>query len=163
LANATGASGPQTRGLVLALAVAGLCGCGQVASLESRARILSEPACTDFFFPIYFARDSADLSRPAQTEIAGAGRHTAGCMVAQVTVVGLPANPPPSGPGLGESEGPAPDLAHERARRLAQALIGAGLPEPVFQISPFGAAGAAAQGAPGQGRRRADVYIRFQH
>jgi outer membrane protein OmpA-like peptidoglycan-associated protein len=132
------------------VAAACLAGCAQVSGLETRARILSEPPCTDFFFPIYFAAGSAELSRPAQKVVANAGRHVADCTVAQVEVV-----------GLADYKGPAVAnlaLSRRRAERVAGALTQAGRPARVFHLSARGEG--AGGGAPL--RRRADVFIRFQ-
>lgn len=135
-------------GAALVAAGAVLAGCGQVSGLETQARILSEPPCTDFFFPIYFAARSAEITRPALRVIRNAGRHADGCRGPMVEVVGL-ADP-------GQQAGSA--LSRERARSLAEALQAAGLPSPGFQPNPLGAGA-----PPGPERRRADVFIRFQH
>ncbi len=136
-------------GAALAAAGAVLAGCGQVSGLETGARILSEPPCTDFFFPIYFGSRSADVTPAAQRVIRNAGRHAQGCSGPHVEVVGL-ADP------QGEA-GSA--LSRERAQHMAQALQAAGLPQPSFQSNPLG------PDAPELSveRRRADVYIRFAH
>jgi outer membrane protein OmpA-like peptidoglycan-associated protein len=133
---------------VLAL---GLAGCGEVSGLETQARILAEPPCTDFFFPVYFAARSAELSPAALRVIRNAGRQAQGCRGPKVEVVGL------AGP---DQPGSAPALSRERARRLAEAFHAAGLPPAGFQANAFGAAGAA---RPAPERRRIDVYVRFQH
>ena len=133
-----------------------LAGCGHVSGLETQARILSEPPCTDFFFPIYFADKSADLSGPARRVIGNAGRHAKGCQIDKVEVT-----------GLADYDGPADanlDLSRERARKVAEALEAAGLPEAEFHLSALGEAGAVtASGKAAPLRRRADVYIRFVH
>jgi outer membrane protein OmpA-like peptidoglycan-associated protein len=138
---------------VLALAAV-LGGCGHMSEMETQVRILAEPACTDFFFPIYFANRSDRLSLPARALILHAGRHARGCEVAQVQVV-----------GLADDNGPADArlaLSRQRARHVAEALMAAGLPPAQFQLSPLGdAAPAPRPDAPL--KRRADVYIRFVH
>ncbi len=143
------ATGRFGAGAALAAAGALLAGCGQVSGLETQARVLSEPPCTDFFFPIYFGSRSADVTSAAQRVIRNAGRHAAGCSGPKVEVVGL-ADP------QGEA-GSA--LSRERARHVAEALQGAGLPQPSFQPNPLG------PNAPELSveRRRADVFIRFDH
>lgn len=123
-------------------------GCGQVSGLETQARILAEPPCTDVFFPIYFAARSAELSAAAERVIRNAGHQAQGCRGFQVEVVGLA--DPESGAGS--------DLSRQRARRLARALEASGLPPPRFQADAFGAAA-----APAPDRRRIDVFVRFQH
>ena len=126
------------RGLIAALLIAAgaasLAGCGSMSGLETRARILSEPPCTDFFFPIYFARRSAELTKAAQGVVANAGGHAKGCTIAKVEVIGLADYRRPSADGLA--------LSRERARLLDEALKGAGLPSPSYQLSALGDAGA---------------------
>jgi len=125
-----------------------LAGCGPVSGLETQARILSEPPCTDFFFPVYFGARSAEITSAAARVIRNAGRHAQGCQGPRVEVVGL-ADPGQPGPA---------DLSRRRAQHLAGALDAAGLPPAVFQPSPLG------PGAPPPpDGRRADVFIRFQH
>lgn len=139
----------------VALAVLGLGACARVSGLETRARILSEPPCTDFFFPIYFAGKSVELSGPARGVIANAGRHANGCTVASVEVTGLADYNGPANANLVLSRG--------RAKIVADALQKAGLPEAEFHLSALGEDGAVTNGKPEPLRRRADVYIRFVH
>ncbi|MGZ3272204.1 MAG: OmpA family protein [Caulobacteraceae bacterium] len=142
------------KGMVTTVAAAlglGLAGCGQVSGLETQARILAEPPCTDFFFPIYFGERSADVSPAALRVIRNAGRQIQDCRGPMVEVVGLP------DPG---QEPASADLSRIRARRLAAALAAAGLPAARFQPNAFGDA---APGRSNPDRRRADVFIRFQH
>jgi outer membrane protein OmpA-like peptidoglycan-associated protein len=133
-----------------ALAAAGavLAGCGPVSGLETEARILAEPTCTDFFFPIYFGSGSADVTPAAGRVVRSAGRHAQDCQGTKVSVEGLP-----------DPQGAAgSDLSRTRARHLAEALQAAGLPPAAFEANPLG------PGAPPTlERRRADVFIRFQH
>jgi outer membrane protein OmpA-like peptidoglycan-associated protein len=138
----------------LVAAAAALAGCSQMSGLETRARILAEPPCTDFFFPIYFADRSSDLSKSAQGVIDNAGKHAQGCTVTQVQVTGLADFQGTQADNL--------DLSRRRARNVAQALAKVGLPRPAFQLDALGDAGATAGGTPVPLRRRADVYIRFQ-
>jgi outer membrane protein OmpA-like peptidoglycan-associated protein len=124
-----------------------LASCGPVSGLETEARILAEPACTDFFFPIYFGSRSAEVTAPAERVIRSAGRHAQDCQGTKVEVEGLP-----------EPEGVSgSDLSRERARHLADALKAAGLPPAGFQPNPLGP-----NAPPGIERRRADVFVRFQ-
>ena len=132
-------------GLALGLALAG---CGPVSGLETQARILSEPPCTDFFFPVYFGDRSAELTAAARRVIRNAGRHADGCRVARVDVVGL-ADPREGGQG--------PELSRERARRLAEALTVVALPPASFQPNSLGVTA-----EPTPARRRADVFIRYE-
>lgn len=138
------------RVVAAALAAAGaiLAGCGQVSGLETQARILAEPPCSDFFFPIYFGTGSAEITAAAARVIRNAGGHAQGCSGPKVEVVGL-ADP------QGEA-GSA--LSRERARRVIEALQAAGLSAVSFQPNPLGA-----NLPPGPERRRADVFVRFEH
>lgn len=142
------AFGRLRAGAILIAAGAALAGCGQVSGLETQARILSEPPCTDFFFPIYFGSRSAEITSAARRVIRNAGRHAQGCSGPRVEVVGL-ADP------KGEA---GSTLSRERARRVAEALQAAGLPPASFQPNPLGG-----NAPPGPERRRADVFIRFEH
>jgi outer membrane protein OmpA-like peptidoglycan-associated protein len=119
-----------------------------MSGLETQARILAEPPCTDFFFPVYFAARSAEVSPAAAKVIRNAGRQAQGCRGPSVEVVGV-ADP-------GNGAGPA--LSRERGRRLAEALEAAGLPAARFQANSLGGAA-----RPAPERRRLDVFIRFQH
>ncbi len=138
-----------SRWTAAAAIVLGLAGCAQVSGLETQARILAEPPCTDFFFPIYFAARSAEVSPAALRVIRNAGRQAEGCRGPVVEVVGLAE---PSG------EGEAGGLSSRRGQRLAAALETASLPPASFQPNALGTAA-----APPIERRRADVFIRFQH
>jgi outer membrane protein OmpA-like peptidoglycan-associated protein len=133
--------------LVLAMALGG---CGAATRLQ----IASVPRCTAFFFPVYFADRSAELTPAAAKVIANAGLHSSGCKPASVEVVGLADYKGPSEPNF--------ELSRQRAERVAGALAKAGLPEPTFKISAIGEAGAyKADGTPKPLRRRAEVTIRF--
>jgi len=143
----------QATGAVLAVlaAAAALGGCGGAAT---RLQIATVPRCTDFFFPVYFAGRSAELTPAATKVIANAGAHSAGCKLASVEVVGLADYRGPAEPNF--------ELSRQRAARVADALAKAGLPAPTFKISAIGEAGAyRADGTPKPLRRRADVTIRF--
>ena len=142
------AFGRLRAGAALAAAGAVLAGCGPVSGLETEARVLAEPACTDFFFPIYFGGRSAEVTPAAARVIRSAGRHAQDCRGIKVEVVGLP---DPQGAAGSE-------LARQRARHLADALLAAGLPAAGFQANPLGP-----DAPPTLERRRADVFIRFEH
>jgi outer membrane protein OmpA-like peptidoglycan-associated protein len=145
---AMAAFGRLGSGAMLAIAAAVLAGCGPVSGLETEARILAEPACTDFFFPIYFGSRSAEITPAAGRVIRSAGRHAQDCRGTTVEVVGLP--DPQSAAGS--------DLSRRRAQRLSEGLQTAGLPSATFQPNPLGP-----DAPPTLERRRADVFIRFQH
>lgn len=139
-------------GLAAALATGALAACGPVSGLETQARILSQPACSDFFFPIYFRDRSAEAPPATRRVVAAAGQRSRGCRFEQVKVIGLPDARAPAAPQLA--------LARQRAAQVTQMLEAAGFPAPVFQLSPFGEAGAGRAGA-GVPPRRVDVYVRF--
>jgi outer membrane protein OmpA-like peptidoglycan-associated protein len=137
---------------VLLLASGGLAGCGSVSGLETQARILSQPSCSDFFFPIYFGGRSPDVSGAARRTMGAAALRSHGCRYDRVKVVGLPDPEAAVDAKL--------ELSRERARRVAEALKAAGFPDPVFQLSPLGEAGVNLPSAQIP-RKRADVYVRF--
>jgi outer membrane protein OmpA-like peptidoglycan-associated protein len=137
---------------VLLAAGAGLAGCGSVSGLETQARILSQPSCSDFFFPVYFGGRSTDVSRAARHTMGAAALRSRGCRFDQVKVVGLP---DPTAPVDAKLE-----VSRERARHVAEALKAAGFPDPVFQLSPLGEAGANLPSTQTP-RKRADVYVKF--
>lgn len=135
---------------VTALSVA-LGACAPMSGLETRARILAQPSCSDFFFPIYFAPGSVEVNGAARRVMQAAGRRSEGCRIEEVKAVGLP-DPAGSDPQM--------VLPRERARRVASALQAAGFPAPIFQLSALGEAGETLPGAKTP-RRRADVFVRF--
>lgn len=137
---------------VVWLASGGLSACGPVSGLETQARILSQPACSDFFFPIYFSGRSPDVPGAARRTISASALRSHGCRFDQIKVVGLP---DPKAQVSGKLE-----LSRERARRVVEAFKAAGLPEPLFELSPYGEAGANLPSTQTP-RRRADVYVRF--
>jgi outer membrane protein OmpA-like peptidoglycan-associated protein len=140
--------------LILAAGAGLLAGCGSMSGLETRARILAEPPCTDFFFPIYFADRSAALSKAAESVIVNAGKHAQGCQVAQVQVQGLA--------DFTGTPQDTLDLSRQRARNVAAALTKAGLQTPTFQLDALGDSRAPVDKSVTL-RRRADVFIKFQH
>jgi outer membrane protein OmpA-like peptidoglycan-associated protein len=135
-----------------ALGMGALAGCSSVSGLETEARVLAQPACSDFFFPIYFKERRSEVPAAARRVIAASGQRSRGCRIAEVKVVGLPDPKAPPEAKL--------VLAHDRSTRVVEALKAAGFPEPVFQLSALGDAAANAPGAT-LPRRRADVYVRF--
>jgi len=141
--------------IVLGAGAGLLAGCGSMSGLETRARILSEPPCTDFFFPIYFADRSVALSKAAEGVIVNAGKHAQGCQISQVQVQGLA--------DFSGTKQDNLDLSRQRARNVAAALAKAGLPPATFQLDALGDSRAPNEKPDAAVRRRADVFIRFQH
>jgi len=84
--------------------------------------------------------------------VGASSQRSRGCRIVEVKVVGLPDPKAPAGPPLA--------LAHDRAMRVVEILKTAGFPDPVFQLSPLGEAGANLPDAQ-LPRRRVDVYVRF--
>lgn len=151
---ALAATKTRLSGLAAVVVLTALAGCAQVSEVETQARIMAQPACSDFFFPIYFADRSDQLSAAARGVIDNAGRHARGCMLAQVQVVGLADDKGPQDARLA--------LSRQRARHVAEALTAAGLSPTDFQLSPLGE-GAPSPAANAPLRRRADVFVRFMH
>jgi outer membrane protein OmpA-like peptidoglycan-associated protein len=141
--------------VLAAVVAAGLAaaGCAQVSGAGARVQIASTPHCTDFFFPISFANKSPALTRQAQRVVAEAGVHARGCTIAKVEVVGLADDRGPPEPNR--------KLSRERARRLADALTGAGLPAPAFRLRAVGEEGPVAEDVARPVRRRTEVFVTF--
>jgi len=94
--------------------------------------------CTDTPFTIYFERGSDQLTATARQAIAYAAAQVKGCKLGEVEVLGL------SG-----AEGQQPqnlELARRRANVVAQALTGAGLPSPVYDVQALGTLGSRYRG-----------------
>ena len=137
-------------------------GCGLVVlglsaqgcTTPDRARLVSEPRCTDSEFQVYFAEQSAEVSRAARRVVRSAAYQAKGCQVAAVDVVGLADFHGPAEPNLA--------LSRQRAQAVADALVKAGLPAPQFHVAALGDKGAVtAEGQIEPLRRRADVYVRY--
>jgi outer membrane protein OmpA-like peptidoglycan-associated protein len=140
--------------LAAAVLAAGLSGCAQVSGVGARVQISSTPRCTDFFFPVSFVNKSDALTPQAERVVADAGGHAKGCPMARVQVVGL----------AEDSALPQPDgaLSLQRAGRLAEALVKAGLPRPTFKLRAVGEDGAIAEDVARPVHRRTTVYIVFE-
>jgi hypothetical protein len=92
------------------------------------------PVCADVNFPIYFAKGSDQLSEPAHQAILAGAAEVKTCTVSEVDVL-----------GLADLDGPAAAnqaLSRRRASIVAQALIAAGMPAPLFDVEGLGEAGA---------------------
>ncbi len=116
------------------------------------AFVATPSPCSDDHFPVYFAEGSDQLSSPARQLIAAKARELKACHVKGVRVV-----------GLADATG-TPDanltLSQRRARRVAEALAGSGLPAPAFEVRAAGAEGAVRRnGQEEPVRRRAEVYL----
>ncbi len=92
------------------------------------------PVCADVNFPIYFAKGSDKLSDPARQAILAGAAQVKACKVSEVDVL-----------GLADVDGPAAanqDLSRRRASIVAQTLIAAGMPAPLFDVEGLGESGA---------------------
>jgi outer membrane protein OmpA-like peptidoglycan-associated protein len=92
------------------------------------------PVCADVNFPIYFAKGSDTLSEPAHQAILAGAAQVKTCKVSEVDVL-----------GLADVDGPAAAnqaLSRRRASTVAQALIAAGMPAPLFDVEGLGESGA---------------------
>jgi peptidoglycan-associated lipoprotein len=143
------------RAASLAVLAINLAGCVQMPGMGQRAQVASAPRCTDYFFSVYFAEKSAALTKQAQRVVTVAGKHVQGCTVAKVQVVGLADYHGPAEPNM--------ELSRQRAQRVSEALVQAGLPEPAFRLRAVGEDGAIAPDGAKPMRRRTDVFITFAH
>jgi outer membrane protein OmpA-like peptidoglycan-associated protein len=110
------------------------------------------PTCADVNFPIYFAKGSDQLSDPAHQAILAGAAQVKSCKVSEVDVL-----------GLADVDGPAAAnqaLSRRRASIVAQALIAAGMPAPLFDVEGLGETGArTAHGRRAILQRKAEVDI----
>ena len=110
-------------------------------------------SCEDFSFPIYFERDSEQLTAAAQKVIVQAGQRVRGCTLGPLEVVGLAE--------AGKSRARGLEVSRRRAEVVADALKRSGLPAPSFDIDAVGSAGArVSRGRREPLRRRTEVVIR---
>lgn len=131
--NLTSTAAAWMRGVALASAIGAL-----VAGCASAPRPIAvravAPVCADVNFPIYFAKGSDQLSDPAHQAILAGAAQVKACKVSEVDVL-----------GLADIDGPAAAnqaLSRRRASIVAQALITAGMPAPLFDVEGLGASGA---------------------
>lgn len=108
--------------------------------------------CANSSLVIYFDEGSDHLTQPARELIAETARQVHGCAIAGVRVVGL-------ADAVGAPEANL-TLSQRRARRVAEALVGQGMPAPEFQVSAVGENGAILPGGREEPvRRRAEVFL----
>ncbi|MHB8283521.1 MAG: OmpA family protein [Caulobacteraceae bacterium] len=110
------------------------------------------PTCADVAFPIYFAKGSDQLSEPARQAILAGAAQVRACKVSEVDVL-----------GLASVDGDAASnqaLSRRRASIVAQTLIAAGMPGPLFDVEGLGESGArTVHGAHAILQRKAEVDI----
>ena len=115
---------------------------------------VTENACHDTNFPIYFDRGSDQLTAEARALISAVGGQMKSCKVASAEVVGL------TGAG-GPSEQASLELSKRRADVVGRALAQAALPVPKIDLLAEGASGAVTpRGKPEPLRRRTEVILR---
>ena len=136
----------------LLVAATTISGC---AMTHDRSRLVKDSSCTDFSFQIYFAEDSARVSRAAQGLIAESAQQLQGCPPAAVEIVGLADYQGPAAANLA--------LSRQRGEAAARALARAGFPAPRFRVLAAGEDGSiTARGDAEPLRRRAEVLVTFK-
>lgn len=134
------------------VAATALSGC---AATRDRSRLVRDARCADFSFQIYFAENSAQVSRSARGVVAEAGRQIKGCPAAVIEIVGLADYRGDAAANLA--------LSRQRGEAVALVLTRAGFPQPAFRVQAAGEAGAVtAAGDAEPLRRRAEVFVRYQ-
>ena len=136
--------------MALGLTVAG---CAATGGYKQRSDLVSDPStCADKRFEVYFVPDRATLTDAARMAIGMTATQLQGCQIKHVKVTGLAdARSGTAAANLSISE--------RRARAVAEALAGAGLPAPAFDIEAAGADGAVVGGVNDPLRRRTEVLI----
>jgi peptidoglycan-associated lipoprotein len=143
---------------ILPIAVAGLtmalvAGCTTPGVYKKRSDLVSNPAaCGAKRFEVYFDQDQARLTAAARQAISLTATQLQGCDVTKVQVLGL--SDARSGTAAANQT-----LSEQRARSVAEALVGVGLPAPAFEVAGGGADGAKVNGVNDPLRRRTEVVI----
>ena len=139
--------------VVLLTAGRAAAGCAATSGYKERSDLVSNPsACADKRFEVYFVPDRATLTDAARQAIGMTATQLQGCQIKHVKVTGLAdARSGTAAANLTISE--------QRARAVAEALAGAGLPAPAFDIEAAGAEGALVGGVNDPLRRRTEVLI----
>ena len=136
-------------GLTFAL----LAGCAPSGAYKTRSDLVSNPAaCGVKRFEVYFDQDQARLTAAARQAISLTATQLQGCDVTKVQVLGLA--DARSGTAAANQT-----LSEQRARSVAEALAGVGLPAPAFEVAAAGADGAKVNGVDAPLRRRTEVLI----
>ncbi len=145
-------TGAWARWLALAATTSALPACVESPNPPALAPPSGAP-CAARQFPVYFATGSDQLSDPARQAIAAGAAGVKGCRIGEVDVF-----------GLADLDGPAAQnlaLSRRRASIVAQSLIAAGLPPPLFDVQGLGESGArTAHGRPALLQRKTEVVIR---
>lgn len=138
---------------VAVLTVALLAGCSTPGVYKKRSDLVSNPAaCAAKRFEVYFDQDQARLTTAAREAISLTATQLQGCDITKVQVLGLA--DARSGTAAANQS-----MSERRARSVAEALVGVGLPAPAFEIAAAGAEGAVVNGVNDPLRRRTEVVI----
>lgn len=134
-------------------AVLALAACAPAGAYKTRADLVSDPsACGERRFEVYFDQDQARLTDAARQAIGLTASQLQSCRINHVKVLGLADSR--SGTAAANQT-----ISEQRARAVAEALVGAGLPAPAFEVEGGGAAGAVIGGVNDPLRRRTEVLI----
>ncbi|MGH6998235.1 MAG: OmpA family protein, partial [Phenylobacterium sp.] len=137
--------------LIVTLAL--LAGCATPGLYKKRSDLVSNPAaCAAKRFEVYFDQDQARLTMAARQAISLTATQLQGYDVTRIQVLGL----------ADARTGTAAEnqtLSEQRARSVAEALAGVGLPAPAFEVAAAGAEGAVVHGVNDPLRRRTEVLI----
>lgn len=132
--------------------VIGLAAVGCAQTPKRSALVVGESGCQSGRFDVYFVENQARLTDAAQLLLTTAAEKARQCDVRRVRVLGL-------ADATGATEANL-TLSQRRARAVAEALAGAGMPAPVFEVSAAGDAGAVtASGQDELLRRRTEVVV----
>lgn len=129
-----------------------LTACGTQGAYKTREQLVSNPACSERRFEIYFQNDRADLTPAALTALQLTADQLKPCQISKVQVTGL-------ADARGGVSAANQGLSERRAQAVAEALQTIGLPAPAFEVQAEGAAGARTDGVNDPLRRRTEVVI----
>lgn len=138
--------------MVAAAVATGLAGCESTRRFWDRDQLVADPqACASKRFEVYFADSEATLTPAARQAIGMTAAQLQDCDIRKVQVI-----------GLSDARGGVQanlTLSGRRARAVADALVGAGWPTPVFDVDAAGETGATAGGVNEPMRRRTEVLV----
>lgn len=138
--------------VVAAVVATGLAGCESTRRFWDRDQLVAEPqVCAPKRFEVYFADSEARLTPAAREAIGMTAAQLQGCDITKVQVI-----------GLADARGGVQanlTLSGRRAQAVAEALVGAGWPAPVFDVEAAGDAGATTGGVNEPLRRRTEVLV----
>lgn len=129
-----------------------LSACANQGSYKTREQLVSNPACSERRFEIYFQNDHADLTPAALTALQLTAEQLKPCQISKVQVTGL-------SDARGGVSAANQSLSERRAQAVVEALQTVGLPAPAFEVLAEGASGARTDGINAPLRRRTEVVI----